>query len=116
MVWCTGASVTTLGRRTGKARRIALIYTEDSARYVVVASNGRSDQHPAWYLNLSSNPEVLVQVHGERFRARARTAASEERAALWPRMVEILPDYAHYQAKTSRKIPLAFLERVEPAN
>jgi deazaflavin-dependent oxidoreductase (nitroreductase family) len=105
--------LTTVGRRSGKMRRLALIYGRDGDRYVVVASNGGSDQHPAWYLNLCKNPEAQVQVLGDRFRARARTATAEERAALWPRMVEILPDYTAYQEKTTREIPLVILERID---
>ncbi len=103
--------LTTLGRRSGKPRRLALIYGRDGDRYVVVASKGGSDQHPEWYLNLRDNPEVQVQVGGDRFRAYARTASPDEREALWPRMAEIWPDYDKYQAKTEREIPLVILER-----
>ena len=113
--WWRGAPtliLTTLGRHSGKPRRLALIYGQDGDRYIVVASKGGSDRHPEWYLNLRDNPEVLVQVRGDRFRARARTATPEEHNALWPRMVEIWPDYDKYQAKTDRQIPLVILERV----
>ncbi len=103
--------LTTLGRRSGRPRRLALIYGQDGDRYVVVASKGGSDRHPAWYLNLRDHPEVRVQVRGDRFRATARTATPEERQALWPRMVAIWPDYDAYQAKTDREIPLVILER-----
>jgi deazaflavin-dependent oxidoreductase (nitroreductase family) len=98
--------LTTVGRRSGKPRRLALIYGEDAGRYVVVASKGGADEHPEWYLNLLANPEVLVQVRADRFRANARTATAEEHAALWPRMAEIWPAYNDYQAKTTRPIPL----------
>lgn len=104
--------LTTLGRKSGTPRRQALIYGEDGDRYVVVASKGGADEHPAWYLNLRDNPEVEVQVRADRFRARARTATPEERGRLWPQMAEIWPDYNNYQAKTSREIPLVILERV----
>ena len=103
--------MTTLGRRSGKPRRLALIYGQDGDRYIVVASKGGADQHPEWYLNLRDNPNVQVQVLGDRFRATARTATAEEHQVLWPRMVEIWPDYAKYQAKTDRQIPLIILER-----
>jgi deazaflavin-dependent oxidoreductase (nitroreductase family) len=103
--------LTTLGRRSGKPRRLALIYGKDGDRYVVVASNGGANKHPEWYLNLLEHPEVQVQVFADRFRAHARTATPEERAALWPRLAEIWPDYNKYQAKTSRQIPLIILER-----
>jgi deazaflavin-dependent oxidoreductase (nitroreductase family) len=104
--------LTTLGRRTSKPRRLALIYGEDGDRYVVVASKGGADQHPEWYLNLLEHPEIQVQIRGDRFRASARTATPEEHNALWPRMVKIWPDYDKYQAKTDRQIPLVILERV----
>jgi deazaflavin-dependent oxidoreductase (nitroreductase family) len=104
--------LTTLGRRSGKPRRLALIYGTDGDRYVVVASKGGAAQHPEWYLNLRANPEVLVQVKADRFRAKARTATPEEHERLWPRMANIWPDYDKYQAKTERQIPLVILERV----
>jgi len=103
--------VTTIGRRSGQPRRLALIYGEDGDRYVIVASKGGADQHPEWYLNMLANPEVLVQVRADRFRATARTATPEEQAALWPRMAAIWPAYNDYQAKTERPIPLVILER-----
>lgn len=104
--------LTTLGRRSGKPRRLALIYGEDGDRYVVVASKGGDDEHPAWYLNLLDHPEVKVQVLADRFHAKARTATPDEHAALWPRMVQIWPAYEDYQKKTDRKIPLVILERI----
>ena len=113
--WWRGAPtliVTTLGRRSGKPRRLALIYSQEGDRYVVVASKGGADQHPEWYLNLLEHPQVQVQVMADRFRARARTATSEEHDLLWPRMVQIWPDYDKYQAKTVRQIPLVILERL----
>ena len=103
--------LTTLGRRSRKPRRLALIYGQDGDRYIVVASKGGADQHPDWYRNLRANPAVQVQVRGERFRATARTATPEEHQALWPRMVAIWPDYNTYQAQTGRQIPLVLLER-----
>ncbi len=103
--------LTTLGRRSRKPRRLALIYGQEGDRYIVVASKGGSDQHPDWYLNLRANPEVQVQVRGDRFHATARTATPEEHHALWPRMVAIWPDYTTYQAQTDRQIPLVLLER-----
>jgi deazaflavin-dependent oxidoreductase (nitroreductase family) len=103
--------LTTLGRRSGKPRRLALIYGKDGDRYVVVASKGGSDKHPEWYLNILDNPEVQVQVMADRFRAKARTATPEEYEILWPRMAEIWPDYNKYRERTDRQIPLVILER-----
>jgi deazaflavin-dependent oxidoreductase (nitroreductase family) len=108
--------LTTIGRHSGKARRLALIYGRDADQYVVVASKGGAEQHPEWYLNLRDNPEVQVQVMADRFRARARTATPEERERLWPQMVAIWPAYADYQKKTDRQIPLVILERSDASH
>jgi deazaflavin-dependent oxidoreductase (nitroreductase family) len=80
---------------------------------VVVASKGGAEEHPAWYLNLSEDPEVTVQVRGERFRAHARTATPEEKPGLWQMMTGRWPPYDEYQHKTSRDIPVVVLEREE---
>jgi deazaflavin-dependent oxidoreductase (nitroreductase family) len=105
-------ALTTRGRRSGKPRRTMLIYGRDGDRYVVVASNGGSVQHPLWYLNLREQPEVLLQVGPEQFPARARPATAEERPRLWPLMTAIWPDYDVYQTKTAREIPVVVLDRV----
>ncbi|MEV1011268.1 nitroreductase family deazaflavin-dependent oxidoreductase [Streptomyces sp. NPDC049881] len=104
--------LTTKGRTSGEWRRTALIYGTDGDAYVVVGSQGGRPEHPSWYLNLAADPEVRVQVWGDRFTARARTATPEERARLWPRMAEIFPQYDEYQSKTTREIPVVILERV----
>jgi deazaflavin-dependent oxidoreductase (nitroreductase family) len=103
--------LTTRGRRSGKLRRTALIYGRDGDRYLVVASNGGSKEHPSWYLNLTDDPEVEAQVGAERFAATAVPTTPEERARLWPSMTSIWPAYDRYQAKTKREIPLVILER-----
>jgi deazaflavin-dependent oxidoreductase (nitroreductase family) len=103
--------LTTRGRRTGEARRNALIYGRRGDDYLVVGSKGGAPKPPAWYVNLQADPEVEVQVLGDRFRARARTATPEERAALWPTMTREWPAYDEYQKRTSREIPIVILER-----
>ncbi|TNC21156.1 nitroreductase family deazaflavin-dependent oxidoreductase [Amycolatopsis alkalitolerans] len=103
--------LTTTGRKTGQERKFALIYQEVDGAYVIVASKGGAPAHPGWYLNLEANPEVKVQVKGDKFAARARTAGDQERAKLWPVMAEVWPDYDNYQQKTDRKIPVVVLER-----
>jgi deazaflavin-dependent oxidoreductase (nitroreductase family) len=103
--------LTTNGRRTGEARTTPLIYRNHGDDYVVVASKGGSPQHPAWYLNLSADSEVTVQVLGDRFKARARTATAEEKPELWRSMTESWPPYDQYQSKTDREIPVVVLER-----
>jgi len=104
--------LTTRGRRSGKLRRTALIYGRDGDRYLVVASSGGAKNHPAWYLNLTENPEVEVQVGPDRFEARAHTASDDERSRLWGTMVSIWPEYDGYQARTERDIPVVVLERL----
>jgi deazaflavin-dependent oxidoreductase (nitroreductase family) len=104
--------LTTTGRRSGEARRNPLIYGRHGDAYLVVGSKGGSQRPPAWYLNLQAQPQVEVQVLGDRFRARARTATAEERAALWPTMTAEWPAYDDYQTRTSREIPIVILERV----
>jgi deazaflavin-dependent oxidoreductase (nitroreductase family) len=104
--------LTTRGRSTGKLRRTALIYGQDRGGYLVVASNGGSKAHPNWYQNLVADPQVSVQVADDRFEARARTATSRQRPRLWDKMVSIWPDYAKYQTKTEREIPVVILERL----
>ena len=105
--------LTTPGRRSGQARTTPLIYGRDGDRYVVVASRGGDDRSPAWLLNLQDDPEVEVAFKGAaRQRMRARVATPPERARLWPLVVADHRNYAAYQAKTSRQIPLVLLEPV----
>lgn len=103
--------ITTLGRRSGKWRRTALYYWRDGESYVVVASDGGTPHHPAWYLNLTAQPEVVVQVGGETFSAIARTASAEAKVALWKRVVTDMPMYDGFQRKTHRDIPVVLLDR-----
>jgi deazaflavin-dependent oxidoreductase (nitroreductase family) len=104
--------ITTRGRRSGTLRRTALYYGVDGDRYLLVASNGGSTTHPSWYLNLTADPSVEVQIGADRFPARARTATGAERPRLWNLMAEIFPPYNQYRAKAPREIPVVILERV----
>ncbi|HEY6483340.1 MAG TPA: nitroreductase family deazaflavin-dependent oxidoreductase [Steroidobacteraceae bacterium] len=104
--------LTTTGRKSGRALTLPLIFGRSGSDFVVVASKGGAPQHPAWYLNLQAQPEVQVQVKADRFNARAHTANASERAALWPKMVEIYGPYADYQKKTDRQIPVVVLQRI----
>ncbi|HUC00976.1 MAG TPA: nitroreductase family deazaflavin-dependent oxidoreductase [Solirubrobacterales bacterium] len=103
--------LTTKGRKSGAERTTPLIYAPYGDAYTIVASKGGSDEPPAWYLNLDADPEVGVQVLGDRFQANARTASAEEKAEIWPAMVSEWPAYDEYQARTSRQIPVVILER-----
>jgi deazaflavin-dependent oxidoreductase (nitroreductase family) len=103
--------LTTTGRRSGEPRDNPLIYGPHGDDYVVIASKGGWPKHPAWYLNLTDNPDVEVQVKADRFKARARTASGEERAELWKMMAERWPAYDDYQRKADREIPVVVLSR-----
>jgi deazaflavin-dependent oxidoreductase (nitroreductase family) len=105
--------LTTTGRRSGEPRTTPLIYAPAGENaYTVIASKGGSDTPPAWYLNLSEDPEVEVQIMGDSFRARARTAGPDEKPAMWETMVAEWPDYDAYQGNTTREIPVVVLERL----
>ena len=104
--------LTTTGRKSGEPRTTPLIYAPEGDLFVIVASKGGSDEPPAWYLNLSENPEVEVQVKADRFKARARTASAEEKPALWRKMAAEWPAYDEYQQRTDREIPVVVLERI----
>lgn len=98
--------LTTRGRKSGTARRTALIYGRDGDDYVVMASYAGAPAHPDWYLNLEADPEVVIQVGEEIMSARAYTAGPQDRERLWKTMAAIWPDYDEYATKTSREIPL----------
>ena len=98
-----------VGRRSGKQRTNPLLYITDGDDLVIVASRGGSHRHPAWWLNLRDSPRTTVQVGAERREVVAREAGDDERARLWPRLVEAWPDYAAYQRRTERRIPVIVL-------
>lgn len=104
--------LTTTGRRSGEQRTTPLIFAPHGDAYTIVASKGGSDEPPAWYLNLLETPEVEVQVKGDRFKARARTASAAEKPEMWKAMVAEWPDYDDYQQQTEREIPVVVLERL----
>jgi deazaflavin-dependent oxidoreductase (nitroreductase family) len=101
--------LTTIGRKSGQPRTTPLIYLADGEDLVIVASKAGMDEHPLWYLNLVANPDVEVEIGHERRRLRARTANAEEKAWLWPKLVDIYADYAAYQTRTDREIPVVIL-------
>ncbi len=101
--------LTTTGRRTGQRRTVPLLYLERDGGWLVIASFGGRDYHPAWYRNLVEEPACEVQIDGTRHRATAAVLAPERRAELWPEVVAAYPGYADYQARTDREIPLVLL-------
>lgn len=104
--------LTTTGRKSGEPRSTPLIYQRHGDDVLVVASNGGADAPPLWFRNLEADPEVQVQVKGDRFTARARTATAEEKPGMWRTMAAVWPAYNEYQTKTDREIPVVVLERV----
>jgi F420H(2)-dependent quinone reductase len=113
--FASGAPVcllTTQGRKSGQRRTVPLLYLADGDDLVVVASQGGAPRHPGWYFNLVADPTAEVQVGRRRFPVTARTVSDEEKATLWPRLVEIYPPYEAYQHRTTRSIPVM---RLSPA-
>ena len=106
--------LTTTGRKSGRSRSVMLTSPlQEGAVLVVVASRGGDDKAPAWFLNLQANPDVEVSLQGgpvRRMQARVATVAERER--LWPLVVADHQNYAGYQTKTTREIPLVLLEPV----
>ena len=100
----------TKGRRSGKSITVPLIYGEaGDGRYVIIASRGGTPTHPDWYLNLTADPDVKLQVGTERFSAAASTCEDSGRDALWQKMAAIYPPYDAYQSMTKRQIPVVVL-------
>ena len=106
--------LTSIGAQTGKVRKTALMRVEYGGVYAVVASLGGAPRNPVWYYNLLKNPEVELQDGPTRRDYRAREVTGAEKAIWWQRAVETWPDYANYQAKTDRQIPLLVLEPIGP--
>jgi deazaflavin-dependent oxidoreductase (nitroreductase family) len=105
--------LTTTGRKSGKTRVHTLRYVQDGQSLIVVASNNGGDTNPAWYLNLSAQPQVHLQVGREKGIYCARTTTGDERSALWPKLIGINPAWKHHQEKTQRLIPIVILTRGE---
>jgi deazaflavin-dependent oxidoreductase (nitroreductase family) len=103
----------TVGRKTGRKRSSPLLYVIDGEDFVIIASKGGAAAHPAWYLNLSANPEATVEIGDREVRVEAEVADPEEKARLWQKMVKMYPTYDDYQRKTEREIPLLILRPVE---
>lgn len=101
--------MTVVGRKTGRKLTVPLLYLADDERLVIVASKGGMDQHPLWYLNLLANPDVDVEIGTDVRPMRAQVADTAERERLWPKLVAMYGDYADYQARTTRQIPVVIL-------
>lgn len=100
-----------VGRKSGKRFHTPLVYLEDGANVVIVASQGGLPSNPQWYRNLLATPEVWIHLPGERGRSvRAHEADPDEKAALWPKLLDLYADFAKYDAWTERSIPVMVLE------
>jgi deazaflavin-dependent oxidoreductase (nitroreductase family) len=99
-----------MGAKSGKIRKTPLMRVEHDGSYAVVASQGGAPKHPVWYHNLVAHPEVELQDGPERRDMVAREVTGEEKTLWWKRAVEAWPDYAEYQKKTEREIPVFVIE------
>jgi len=106
----------TKGRKSGKQRISPLLYFrfEEAGDLVIVASNYGLDHHPAWYLNVVADTNVVVEIRGERLSAMARVVRGDDRAALFDRVVAANSRFATYRASTEREIPIVMLRRANP--
>jgi F420H(2)-dependent quinone reductase len=104
--------ITSVGSGSGKLRKNPVMRVEHDGRYAAVASKGGAPEHPAWYRNLVEHPLVEVQDATQKADFTARELSGEEREHWWRRAVDVWPDYAEYQTKTERQIPVFVLEPV----
>ena len=103
--------LTSVGAKSGKLRKTALMRVEHEGEYAVVASLGGAPQHPVWYWNLVKNPHVELQDGDQKHDYDAREVFGDEKALWWERAVATWPDYANYQQRTDRQIPVFVLTR-----
>ncbi|MEH6634030.1 MAG: nitroreductase family deazaflavin-dependent oxidoreductase [Halioglobus sp.] len=111
MGWIKVVLVDTVGRKTGKLRTVPIACYPYKDSVVVSASNSGQEKHPAWYLNMKAHPQVTVQLGKERYKAIAEDVPEEDRAALWPKIVEINKHQGEYLEQVERKIPLVWFRR-----
>lgn len=105
--------LSTIGAKSGKLRKTPLMRVEHNGQYAVVASLGGAPKNPVWYYNVKANPRVELQDGGESHDYDAREVFGDEKAPWWDRCVQAWPDYANYQKKTERQIPVFVLTRVD---
>lgn len=98
------------GRKSGRLHTTPLLYMNDGADTVVVASQGGLPKHPQWYLNLRAHPDTHIQIRADRRPVRARTADPEERSRLWPLLLDVYADFELYQSWAEREIPVVILQ------
>ncbi|MGR2752223.1 nitroreductase family deazaflavin-dependent oxidoreductase [Agromyces arachidis] len=106
--------LTTVGAKSGKLRKTALMRVAHEGEYAVVASQGGDPEHPAWYFNLKAQPHVELQDGPDKRDYLAREVVGDEKAAWWRRATAVWPPYDDYQAKTDREIPVFVLTPYDP--
>jgi F420H(2)-dependent quinone reductase len=104
--------ITTRGAKSGKLRKVPLMRVEHEGRYAIVASLGGAPKHPVWYHNVKADPHLELQDGTRSGDYVAREVTGDEKAVWWERAVAAYPDYADYQRKTDRQIPVFVLEPV----
>lgn len=102
--------LTTTGAQSGEVRETPVVYTRDGDDYVIIASKGGAPTHPGWFHNLVAHPAIKVEVLGETIPVLARVASGEERDRLYKAQADMMPAFAEYETKTTRKIPVVVLE------
>lgn len=107
-----GLIITTIGAKTGEKRAVPLAYQIIDHRLVIVASMAGANRNPPWFHNLVKNPEVLVEMNGERFKTTAVVTQGEDRTYLYNKVAAVLPAFKEYATRTSRTIPVVELKRV----
>jgi len=105
--------LTTVGRKTGKARVTPVVYIRDGNSYVIVASNSGARRNPGWFANLQANPQATIEVDDMTISVMAHKASAEEKGRLWVRLVEEGPFFEGYRKKTTRDIPVIILQPLQ---
>lgn len=102
----------TVGAKSGQERVNPVAYVKDGNRFVIIASKGGAPTNPQWYYNLLAHPDVTIEVGDQQYKVRAEVASEPERTRLYDKMVEMMPSFAEYRQKTTRKIPVFTLTPV----
>ena len=106
-----GLIITTTGAKTGEKRAVPLAYQVVDGRLVIIASMAGAERNPPWFYNLVKNPEILVEMNGESFKATAVVTQGPDRTHLYQKVCDALPVFKEYQARTNRVIPVVELKR-----
>jgi deazaflavin-dependent oxidoreductase (nitroreductase family) len=111
--WTHGEPImllTTIGRKSGEPRTVPLVFMSDGERVIVVGSQAGMSKDPQWMANAAANPDVTVEIGSTKRRMRARRGTAEEKAHYWPKLCAMNSDYADYQSRTTRDIPILILD------